>query len=96
MVEKNYYLPIDGLRAICFILIFLFHCQISGFQFGWIGVSIFFSISGFLITEILLKSKDRKNYFKAFYMRRLFRIFPVYYLLIFTSSITFTFLHFYI
>ncbi len=71
---------LDGLRAIAFLLVFAFHTDYL--QFGWMGVSLFFVLSGFLITGILLDMKKTlatRDYFFKFYGRRFLRIFPLYY-----------------
>jgi peptidoglycan/LPS O-acetylase OafA/YrhL len=79
----GYIRSLDGLRAYAVIVVMLFHTNISYFRYGWIGVPIFFVLSGFLITNILIKSKGSLNYFSVFYIRRFLRIFPIYYLALF-------------
>jgi peptidoglycan/LPS O-acetylase OafA/YrhL len=71
---------LDGIRAIAFLIVFLFHTR--NLPFGWMGVQLFFVLSGFLITDILLRMKDklpRREFFVKFYGRRFLRIFPLYY-----------------
>lgn len=71
---------LDGLRAIAILLVFATHTDLL--EIGWVGVQLFFVLSGFLITGILLDMKDSLPigaYFIKFYGRRFLRIFPLYY-----------------
>jgi len=68
---------IDGLRAVAVLPVLLFHFQIKLFAGGFVGVDIFFVISGYLITQIILSDLDRGRFsIASFYERRLRRIFP--------------------
>jgi peptidoglycan/LPS O-acetylase OafA/YrhL len=86
---------LDTLRGIAVSLVVLFHAfgfsyglrGLSGIprmavgltMGGWVGVNLFFVLSGFLITGILLDTKMRADYYKRFYFRRALRILPLYY-----------------
>ena len=75
---------IDGLRALAIIPVVLFHAGFKWFEGGFVGVDIFFVISGFLITSIILRDK-RNNKFSItkFYLRRIRRIIPALFLVTF-------------
>jgi peptidoglycan/LPS O-acetylase OafA/YrhL len=79
---------LDGLRAIAFLMVLSFHT--GNGDFGWAGVQLFFVLSGFLLTGILLRMKDtlpKKQYFYRFYGRRFLRIFPLYFFYLFLLTI---------
>lgn len=68
---------INGLRAYAVIAVLLFHFQIPGLKAGFLGVDIFFVISGFLMTAIIIKGLEKKNFsIWKFYMARVRRIVP--------------------
>lgn len=86
---------LDGIRGIAILLVLIFHFGVSAVGpqsnsfvylvaqsliLTWSGVDLFFVLSGFLIGGILLDNRLAPNYFKVFYIRRICRIFPVYYL----------------
>lgn len=87
---------LDGVRGIAILAVVLMHCAMFGMVredirehwltrtllLGWTGVDLFFVLSGFLITGILLRTKERPHYFRNFYARRALRIFPLYYVVV--------------
>ncbi len=76
-MKTPYRADIDGLRAVAVLAVVCFHAFPSVLKGGFIGVDIFFVISGFLITGILISSLETDTFsFKEFYLRRILRIFP--------------------
>ena len=68
---------VDGLRAVAVLLVVAFHAFPRKVPGGFTGVDIFFVISGFLITSLIVRSKDKGDFsFADFYARRIKRIFP--------------------
>lgn len=85
------YLPeLDGLRGLAILWVVLYHCHprlvgtwiYYASLWGWAGVVLFFILSGFLITSILLVTRDKPHFFHNFHARRALRIWPVYLLLL--------------
>lgn len=88
---------LDGVRGIAILLVLLHHFAIMDPQtppeqaamfvavLGWAGVDVFFVLSGFLITSILIRTRDSPRYFSSFYARRTLRLFPLYYLIVFLA-----------
>lgn len=79
---------IDGLRALAVVSVLVFHLKATWLPGGFIGVDIFFVISGFLITGIINKEVARGEFsFSAFYARRAKRIFPALFTVLILSSL---------
>ena len=85
------YIPeLQGLRGLAVLAVVIYHChpRLQGTWlyypslWGWAGVNLFFVLSGFLITSILLEARDKPHYFRNFYARRALRIWPVYLLVL--------------
>ncbi len=94
---------LDGIRGLAILLVLGFHLLWSNWvtgsrvldivvrlrSSGWIGVDIFFALSGYLITGILLDTRGQPHFFRNFYARRALRIFPLYYVVLLILAIGF-------
>lgn len=90
---------LDGVRGLAVVMVFLDHASNhlhpssnAALEWarricstGWFGVDIFFVLSGFLITTILLEARSTENFYKVFYARRFLRIAPLYYGVLFLA-----------
>jgi peptidoglycan/LPS O-acetylase OafA/YrhL len=96
---------LDGIRAIACIMVFYSHYNFyiypqyagpsKGLEMGSLGVTCFFALSGFLITTLLLREKEyyKKIDFPKFYLRRILRIWPLYFLIILLGALYFSHTH---
>ncbi|HEY2154690.1 MAG TPA: acyltransferase [Isosphaeraceae bacterium] len=73
---------LDALRGIAAVVIVIFHSNVRRFPWGWAAVDLFFVLSGFLITGIVLRHGGSRGFLSRFYIRRALRIFPAYYLVV--------------
>lgn len=96
MLTRPHLPALDGVRGLAILFVIAFHARVAfsstaeipylGFRIlglGWSGVDLFFVLSGFLITGILLDSREAPHYFRTFYIRRVLRIFPLYFAYLF-------------
>ena len=90
MSQLKYRPEIDGLRAVAIILVLLFHFDL-GVTGGFIGVDVFFVISGYLITSLILKEQERGEFrLSQFWARRIRRIYPASFMMV-IATIAFSF-----
>lgn len=87
VARSGHYRPeIDGLRALAVLPVLFFHTDVPGFSGGFVGVDIFFVISGYLITSIIYKDIALGKFSVVrFYERRIRRIFPALFTVVFLS-----------
>lgn len=84
----NYRYEIDGLRAVAVLAVIIAHTGLGWLPGGFVGVDVFFVISGFLITGIILRDLERGSFrFRAFYVRRIRRILPALFVMLAITSV---------
>ncbi len=90
MAPSKFYIPsLDGIRTIAFLLVFISHAGADRSFTGDFGVTVFFFLSEYLITTLLRREYEENQVInlKHFYLRRLVRILPGFYLVLFVASI---------
>lgn len=81
----KYRRELDGMRALAIIPVLIFHLNDNWLPGGYLGVDIFFVISGFLITGILIQENQKRTFsFLRFYVKRVMRLFPAMFLMLAT------------
>ncbi len=85
---RGYRPDIDGLRALAVSIVIAFHAKATGFDGGFVGVDIFFVISGYLISGIISQALDKGTFrFATFYVRRIRRILPGLVMILFATAL---------
>jgi len=89
----KYIKDIDGMRALAVLSVVAFHAGIYQLSGGFVGVDVFFVISGFLITSLILNAQDQGRFsLRDFYVRRILRIAPALVMMVLVSTAIFVFL----
>ena len=87
-MKKDFSFEINGLRGLAVALVFLFHLNQDVFFFGYIGVDIFFVISGFVITKLIYDKQEKNDFsFISFYLNRFQRLYPALFIFVFFGTI---------
>src|SRR6478736_4059573 len=90
--DSHYRPQLDGLRALAVYLVVAFHSGISAFSGGFIGVDVFFVLSGYLVTQLLLRDFPAAGRidFRRFYSRRFRRLLPAAFVTLVVTAAVYT------
>ena len=81
-LDRDRIVELDALRGLAAVVVVLFHSSQKRIPCGWAAVDLFFVLSGFLITSIILRHGSSPGFLKSFYARRALRVWPIYYALV--------------